>query len=146
MSFLEKAKENLTDKALSLWTGAVGTLLLFVGGVILAAALPTLNSPTFQKLLLPLLGLSVLANTGLIATVWLLVRRHKLRPGFGVLWDSKFEPHCPACETLLSAYGRYEVFGWGWHCTKCKKSIALQNEVGVNIRLQEAIMQLKARK
>ena len=147
MAFVEKAKETLTDKALTLWIGAVGTLLLLVGGVILDAALPTLSSPVFQKLLLPLLGLSVLANMGLIVSVWSLTKQQKLRPRFGILWDSKKEAHCPACRTPLSVYGqRFVDIGhekyWGWHCTKCDKPIGLQDESGKNIQLEEARKQL----
>jgi hypothetical protein len=145
-SFIEKAKESLTDKALSLWTGAIGTLLILVGGVILDAALPTLSSPTFQKLLLPLLALSILANAGLIVTVWAVTSRQKLRKRFGFLWDADLQPHCPACGSPIQ-WGEWAgTNGWGFWCAKCKDAMYLRDDSGQHISIEEARRRLSEKK
>jgi len=143
-SLIEKAKESLTDKALSLWIGAGSALLILVGKVILDAVLPTLSSPTFQKVLLPLLALSLLANAGLIGTVWAVTRRQKMRKRFGFLWDADLQPHCPACSTPIQ-WGEWAgTNGWGFSCAKCKRTMHLLDDSGQDISIEEARKMLKS--
>ena len=149
-SFIEKTKEAVVEKALSLWLAAIGMLLVLVGKVILDAVLPTLSSLAIQKVLLPLLVLSILSNVFLIVTVWLLSRRTKLRPQFGVLWDSNGEAYCTGCRVPLSNYGMYQgadrQLAWGFQCAKCGRCLVLQNEIGRNMTLEEARKRLSEKK
>ena len=64
---------------------------------------------------------------------------------FGLYWDKRFNPYCPACKTPLTGYGHYNNFGYGFKCVKCDNQlIQLNDKTGSNISLEKAINQLKA--
>ena len=71
-----------------------------------------------------------------------LQKSHEKRARFGVYWDLRLEAYCPACGTLLSGYGNYQVTRdtrlWCWMCVKCNSKIVPTDDRGDNIQLNDA--------
>lgn len=145
MTVFGKAKEILTEKAVSLWLGAIGALLALVGKVLIDAVLPTLSAPAVQQALLPLLGLSILINISLILALWFLARRPKFRTRFGFLWDADLQPYCPACNSPMQWGNWGATQGPGLLCGKCRAPRYLADDAGQKMTIQEARKQLSGK-
>lgn len=52
-----------------------------------------------------------------------------MRVKYGIYWDDEARPHCPACETPLTAYAVYNNgTAYGFNCVKCDKIVSLWSE------------------
>jgi len=129
MSLIDKAKEAVVAHIATACIGAVLLVIGYVAKEIFLAIAPKLSSLLPPLVVLPMLGLSILANILLLWAVWLQNRRwlqyqrQRMRIAFGIQWDEDFQAHCPACGSVLSNYGERISGGhWGWLCLKSKAS------------------------
>lgn len=142
-------KEKLVEHSLSLviapLTLLAGTLYWVVSPILLSLLWSRLEPQVLQRVL----GLALLSIVVLLAYVIYLQRKFsgRLRIMFGVKWDRDATPHCPACDTPLSAYTRRSAFSgseghWSFRCLKCKTEISLFDDSGERITLAEAKLRL----
>lgn len=141
MTFAEKLKEAILSRAVEASAASITVLLGWVVVEIAPILLPSIEAVATKKLLLSLLGLSLLLNLALLALVWFLSNKSQFRLKYGIYWDKYKNPHCPSCKTPLAAYGSY-TSGKGYYCKPCKKIFPLADATGNNIDPKAALNEL----
>lgn len=140
MNAKEEIQKTLLTEPIKL---AIKPILGFVG---LALTPFLLYTPSVYRWLadrIPfwlMLGIAIIEFLLLLATgAYLVYLSKKLKSlskydfHFGVFWDSKNDPRCPADTTHLTASHSTTLY-----CTKCGKHITLRNDAGQPISIQHA--------
>lgn len=143
MTFIEKLKESSADKASSIVIGAVTGLAIIVGNALSPDVIPMLSSPRLQKVVVPILGISLIVNLLLGYLLLELSRKPKFKTRLGFFWDSDLQPHCPACESPMQWGNWAGTNGPGLLCGKCKNPRYLTDDNGNHILIEEARKLLK---
>lgn len=140
MSLKEFLNKALAENLAKMFFGALGALI--------SIALYKIGSPIYQSLcqsvgtetIVQLFVISIAINLGSFAwVIYLLsVQNKKLKKAFGVLWDKALNPHCPACESLLTWRGFNDDQAFGFECLKCKASLRLMDNMGRSMNLPSA--------
>lgn len=135
--FLERSKEKVLDHLANLVAGAVGVLLVIICKALAPDVIPLLSSPRMQKVLAPLLGISIILNILFGLCIWVIKPKPKFRVKYGVNWDRDLQPFCPTCENPMQ-WGDWVIGGFGLLCTKCNQTIQLSGDDGKEILIGEA--------
>lgn len=170
MSYFEKIRDTVTTEVLK--TYLPPSLLLM--STLVVGLVPTIRCTLLllsPSLLLGLLAISLLGNSGAVAYILILSKKRKelqnlqklsiipLRTAFGLLWDENDNPICSICkETPL----RPERIGTNLEalvktsnpflpnpkleCVKCEKQHPLVDSNGIELSLTEARKRLPKRK
>lgn len=141
MSVADKLKEAVLSRAVEASAASITVLLGWAVAEIAPALLPSIEAVATKKLLVSLLGLSLLLNLALLTLVWLLSKRQQFRLKYGIYWDKDKNPHCPSCKTPVAAYSNYQS-GKGYYCKPCKKVFPLADAFGHDIDPTIAINEL----
>jgi hypothetical protein len=96
MSVADKLKEAVLSNAVAASTASITVLLGWIFSEIAPILLPAIEAVSTKKLLLSLLGLSLLLNLVLLALVWLLSKKPQFRLKYGIYWDKNKNPYCPS--------------------------------------------------
>lgn len=142
MSVADKLKEAVLSRAVEASAASITVLLGWAVSEIAPILLPSIEAVATKKLLLSLLGLSLLLNLALLALIWLLSKKPpQFRLKYGIYWDKDKNPHCPSCKTPVAAYNEYQS-GKGYYCKPCKKVFPLADASGNDIDPKIAINEL----
>jgi hypothetical protein len=143
MSIADKLKETILSRAVEASAACITILLGWASSEIAPILLPAIEAVATKKLLLSILGLSLLINLALLAIVWLLSKKPpQLQLKYGIYWDKDKNPHCPSCQKPVAAYGEYSMLGKGYYCKPCNKVFPLADASGNNIDPKIAISEL----
>ncbi len=76
-----------------------------------------------------------------LAWVYVLWRKTKLHPFYGILWDRHLNGFCPSCKKDLSEYSDIGEPGfpkYSFRCVSCEKRILITDDSGKNTDLKTA--------
>lgn len=142
MPFFDKLKEAALSRAVEASAAAVTVLVGWIVTEIAPILLPSIEAVATKKLLLSLLGLSLLLNLAMLTVVWLLSKKSQLRLKYGIYWDKDKNPHCPSCKNPVSQYGNYQTIGEGYFCKTCSKLFPLADAAGNSISPEVVLNEL----
>jgi DNA-binding MarR family transcriptional regulator len=141
MSLSTKLKDKIEEHLIKLLLGLIVLLCGAVWAAVPSELWDRVSAATPKRALWSAIALLAIGLTLETAYVAHLRRKIKLKPHFGVLWNKALVPHCPACSSVLSNYGRYwsgySSF-WAFKCLKCDKRIVMSDEAGNQLELPEA--------
>lgn len=115
-------------------TATVSVTMILLGVVkeffplILEKVIPELS----KRSLLGLAALATIVALFELVCILYLLRQAKLTPRFGVYWDKKLNPYCPACKTPLAMSKVSSML----LCFRCKEQVGIVS--GTPITLEEA--------
>jgi hypothetical protein len=138
---IKEINNKIIESLIPALLGATGATIIWLFSDIPSIVLSFLSSIPQNILSKITIGLCILS---LALAVWIYLLRKKLKriPAFGVLWDQKYNAYCPSCEKLLSNYNnRYRlnnIEGPGFLCIHCKTYVLLRKDSGFPIDLDEA--------
>jgi hypothetical protein len=144
MSLIEKIKDKIVLQPITILISFLSMTLLLALQQIASCIWPAIKASINNKLLWPLLTLSVILNILLCAFVLLLRPKFKLK--FGVYWNRKKDPYCSNCEIPLS--NNFNILNMrlpmepDYICQRCKGSFYLQNMLNNRITPEQALKEL----
>lgn len=141
MSVASKFIEKLVEHAAEAAVAAVSVLLVWVAHQLSPVILPLLESRLSNQVVVALLLASIAVNALLAFLIYVLSRKPPFKLKYGIYWDSEKNPHCPACQKPVAAYGEY-AYGKGYYCKPCKKVFPLADASGHNMNPSEVIKEL----
>ena len=143
MSPLEKIQEGFFEHLGTAAALAVTALIGWLSLQIAPIVAPAIEASLPIRVVLGILGLSLVLNIGLAIAVWRLsTKRSSLRLRYGILWDSDKNPHCPVCKNAGLDYNEWNYGQLGYHCNSCGKVFGLKDATGKDIRPADAISTL----
>lgn len=119
---LSRLKESLTQQSGRLATWTVEVLLTTVAVVVAPAVWPPILETLGPKVLLPLFGLSLVANGFLCLALWRERQSRRMEIWAGAYWDTKGHPYCLACQTPLHPMDERDEW---LLCLKCSTTTRL---------------------
>jgi hypothetical protein len=141
MSFGEKVKESIVNRAAEGLAVSVSIILIWVVSKIGPAILPALESSLSKSLLVSLLLASLALNLVFVVLFWVTRKKSEFRLKYGIYWDSDKNPHCPNCKIPIAGYSEYSA-GIGYYCKPCKKVFPLQDSAGKDVEPSQAESEL----
>ena len=141
MSFGEKVKESIVNRAAEGLAVSVSVILIWVVSKIGPAILPALESSLPKSLLLSLFLASLALNLVFVVLFWVTRKKPEFKLKYGIYWDSDKNPHCPNCKTPIASYAEYQT-GTGYYCRPCKKVFPLQDSAGKDVDPSQAVGEL----
>jgi hypothetical protein len=141
MSFGERVKEAIVNRAAEGLAVSVSVILIWVCSKIGPVILPALEANVSKSLLVTLLLASLGLNIVFLILFWLTRKKAEFKLKYGIYWDSEKNPHCPNCKIPIGAYDEYQS-GWGYYCKPCGKIFPLTDAAGKNIKPEQAISEL----
>lgn len=132
--------DKLIEHAAECAVAALSILLVYVAGQLAPVALPLLDALS-NRVLLALMLASLLINVLLALLIYYVTRKSPLRLKYGIYWDKERNPHCPACEKPVAAYGEYNS-GWGYYCKPCGKVFPLADAAGNDKQPADVVREL----
>jgi hypothetical protein len=143
MSPLEKIQEGFFEHLGTAAALAVTALIGWLSLQIAPLVAPAIEDSLPIRVVLGILGLSLVLNIGLAVAVWRLsTKRSSLRLKYGIYWDKDKNPHCPSCKTPLASYNNYAQHGPGYWCRPCKGHFRLADASGKNVEPAHAVSEL----
>lgn len=143
MSWLTKLKEKVQEHTILGLFALITLLSLIIWRAVPAEVWDRVSEVTPKRVLWALLGL--LAIVSMLGGAYIRNLRHQLASNlfwrFGVLWDKKQTPHCPACSKPLGRYAAYIIVvspQWGFMCVQCNKVISMSDDEGNILTFKEA--------
>jgi hypothetical protein len=142
MKLIRKLQDSLVDRiAEAVWAG-VAVVLMWAAYQVVPAVLPAIESNVPGRVIVALLAVSFVLNLLFALLLWRgRPSETPLRLKYGILWDRDGNPHCPACRTPTSAYGKFGS-GRGYHCPPCNKTFRLADASGREVEPERAQSEL----
>lgn len=141
MSFGERVKESIVNRAAEALAVSVSVILIWVVSKVAPIIMPALESNISKPLLLSLFLASLALNLVFVVLFWVTRKTSEFRLKYGIYWDTDKNPHCPNCKIPIAGYAEYQT-GTGYYCKPCKKVFPLQDAAGNNILPSKAIGEL----
>ncbi len=141
MSFGEKVKESIVNRAAEGLAVSASVILIWVATKVGPVILPALESNLSKSLLVSLLIASLALNLVFVILFWVTRKKQEFKLKYGIYWDSDKNPHCPNCKIPIAGYAEYQA-GKGYYCKPCKKIFPLQDAAGNDIDPSQVIGEL----
>ncbi len=141
MSFGEKVKESIVNRAAEGLAVSVSVILIWVVSKIAPAIMPALESNLSKQLLLSLFLASLALNIVFVVLFWVTRKKAEFILKYGIYWDANKNPHCPNCKIPVAGYAEYPT-GTGYYCKPCKKIFPLQDSAGNDVSPSRAVGEL----
>src|SRR5690606_13057891 len=141
MSFGDKVKETLVNRAAEGLGLSVGVVIIWVCSEVGPALLPALESSLSKSVLLKIALACFALNIIIFASFCVTTKKSELKPKYGIYWDADNNPHCPACKIPTGAYAEYQL-GWGYHCSPCGMIFPLTDAAGNDIKPDQVLSEL----
>ena len=142
MSFGERVKETLINRAAEGLALSVSIILIWAASKIGPVVLPILESSLSKSLLVTLLLASFALNFIFLVLFWVTRKKSEFKLKYGIYWDKDKNPHCPNCKIPIGAYGSYQSGGKGYYCKPCGKIFSLTDASGNHIEPEQAVSEL----
>ena len=144
---LEKLKENILSNVISKILGLLlSAFLLFLA----YRVFPVLWGLLVQIPQTITLIICIILSIFLIICLtycFILLRKNKLKPRFGLYWDKNKNPYCPICKKLIStSYYDNKPLDPYFICLKCDIIIRLRDERGNQMHFYQAVDLLDVKK
>ncbi|AMC35364.1 hypothetical protein [Janthinobacterium sp. B9-8] len=134
----EKMMEHIAEAAIA----SVSVLLVFAAKELSPIVLPLIESKLSNQTLLSLFLASLAINLILAVLIYVASKKPDFNLKYGIYWDSKKNPHCPACQKPVAGYSDYGASGKGYYCKPCKQIFPLTDVSGNDISPSQAISEL----
>lgn len=141
MSFGEKVKESIINRAAEGLAVSVSIIVIWVASKVGPAILPALESSLSPSLLVSLLLASLALNIIFAVLFWVTRKKPEFRLKYGIYWDLDKNPHCPNCKIPIAGYAEYQS-GKGYYCKPCGKVFPLQDSTGKDIEPSQVMSEL----
>jgi len=141
MSFGEKVKETIVNRAAEGLAVSVSVILIWMVSKVGPIILPALEANLSQSLLLSLFLASIGLNLVFLVLFWVTRKRTEFKLRYGIYWDAGKNPHCPNCRIPISGYGEYQS-DTGYYCKPCKKVFPLQDSAGKDVHPSQVVGEL----
>ena len=124
MSAIRKITDKVVEHAAEAAVAAVSVLLVWVAKQLSPVVVPLIESTLSNQVLVALLLASLAVNILLALIIYVVSRKPAFKLKCGIYWDREKNPHCPACQKPVAAYGEYQS-GKGYYCKPCGKVFPL---------------------
>lgn len=141
MTFFEKVRDKLVDRAAEGIAAALTALLIWVAYQVAPVILPAIEAAASNKVLLALLVSSLVLNVVCVLVALSATKKEDFRVKYGIYWDRDKNPHCPNCKIPIAGYNRYDT-GKGFYCKPCNKIFRLTDVAGNDIDPLQAVSEL----
>lgn len=141
MTFVEKFRDKLADRAAESIAVSLTALLAWACYAVAPAVLPAIEAVTSKKVLLALLLASFALNVIFFFIVLSTSKKETLRVKYGIYWDREKNPHCPNCRIPIGSYADYDA-GKGYYCKPCNKIFKVTDVSGNDIDPRQAVSEL----
>lgn len=140
---IEKIKELLTVKIITLILGFIFIVLIWVRDEILSKKLIELIDKTESSTILKVIYFLVIFLLISISISILHIIKNKKKKKFGIYWDKEGETYCPLCKKPTTRY-QWDVSEPYFHCSKCNTDIYMQhNGKFLHIELAKELLDIK---
>lgn len=141
MSFGDKVKESIVNRAAEGLAVSVSVILIWVASKVAPVIMPALESNLSKSLLLSLFLAALALNIIFVVVFWVTLKKPEFSLKYGIYWDPNKNPHCPNCKIPIAGYAEYQA-GKGYYCKPCKKVFPLQDAAGNDISPSQAVGEL----
>ncbi len=142
MSLINKLSEKLMEHIAEAAIASVSVLLVFAANELSPIVLPLIESKLSNQTLLSLFLASLGINVVLAFLIYVRFRKPHFNLKYGIYWDSKKNPHCPACQRPVASYSDYGIGGKGYYCKPCNQVFPLTDVSGNDIPPSQVINEL----
>jgi len=141
MSFGEKVKESIINRAAEGLAVSISVILIWMVSKVAPVIMPALESNLSKSLLLSLFLASLALNTVFVVLFWVTRKKAEFNLKYGIYWDANKNPHCPNCKIPIAGYAKYQR-GTGYYCKPCNKIFPLQDSTGNDVSPSQVVNEL----